>query len=687
MDKGQLHILLIEDNPGDARLVSEMLKESGTQPFPLARAARLDEGLAMLKEKKFDIVLLDLNLPDSNGLENLERIIAQNPSVPIIVLTSIDDHELGLQALQKNAGDYLVKDQVNANLLTRSIRYAVERKKKEEELRRLNRTLRALNDSSQAMTRATDETAYLKEVCRIIVVDCGHPMVWVGYAEEDGTRSVLPVAYAGFDEGYIKALNITWADTERGRGPTGTAIRTGKTSMCRNMLTDPRFEPWRGEALKRGYASSIVFPLLSEGKAFGAITIYSREPDPFSEDEVRLLAELAGDLTYGILIMRSRILREKAEDALGVSEQRVTALLNATTESIWLFDIEGRVLAANETAASRIGAGVGEVLGKTCRDLLAPDLAESRLARIAEVARTGQSVRFEDERAGIVFDHNFYPILDAAGNVSQIAVFSHDITDRKRMDEVLYRDKETLEKLVKAQAQEFFKTQIELERSRRMSDIGRLASTIAHELRNPLAAIKLAAHNIKRKAENPALDRHLETINKKVLEGDAIIQNVLNYTRVKTIHFERIGLRAIINECLNTIAAKNAGSKNSVQSEFRCGDECMIDADPTQLTVIFSNIIDNAFQAVDKVTGHISVNVSLKDGPAYEVTVTDNGVGMDTETLSKMYTPFYTTKAKGTGLGLTVCRELVELHNGTMEIISAPGAGATVKVTLPLKQA
>jgi len=75
-----------------------------------------------------------------------------------------------------------------------------------------------------------------------------------------------------FEEGYIDTLKITWADTERGHGPTGTAIRTGKPTPCRNMLTDPRFEPWRKEAIKRGYASSIVLPLMAGGKAFGALT-------------------------------------------------------------------------------------------------------------------------------------------------------------------------------------------------------------------------------------------------------------------------------------------------------------------------------------------------------------------------------------------------------------------------------
>ena len=79
-------------------------------------------------------------------------------------------------------------------------------------------------------------------------------MVWVGYAENDKLKEVRPVAYYGFDKEYIDHMNITWDDTERGRGPTRTAIRTGKPSMCKNMLTDPAFEPWREAAIKRGFA-------------------------------------------------------------------------------------------------------------------------------------------------------------------------------------------------------------------------------------------------------------------------------------------------------------------------------------------------------------------------------------------------------------------------------------------------
>lgn len=158
-----------------------------------------------------------------------------------------------------------------------------ERKHKEEKLRQLNRVLKALSDSNQAMMHATSESGYLGEVCNFIIEDCGYLMVRIGFAENDENKTVRPVAQAGFERGYLETVSITWADTELGHGPTGTAIRTGKPAICRNMLTDPNFKPWRKEALKRGYASSIVLPLTLDGKTFGAINIYSKEPDPFSK--------------------------------------------------------------------------------------------------------------------------------------------------------------------------------------------------------------------------------------------------------------------------------------------------------------------------------------------------------------------------------------------------------------------
>jgi signal transduction histidine kinase/CheY-like chemotaxis protein/HPt (histidine-containing phosphotransfer) domain-containing protein len=191
-----------------------------------------------------------------------------------------------------------------------------ERKNADERLRRATRALRATGSCNQAVIRATEETALLREVCRIIVATAGYRLCWVGYAEQDEARTVRPVAQGGYEEGYLKTVNVTWADTERGRGPVGLAIRTGEPAVFQDVAVDPRFAPWREEALKRGYASVIGIPLAAGDTVLGALALYASEPDAFDADEVGLLQSLADDLAHGIAALRDRAERDRAEEAL-----------------------------------------------------------------------------------------------------------------------------------------------------------------------------------------------------------------------------------------------------------------------------------------------------------------------------------------------------------------------------------
>ena len=137
-------VLLIEDNPGDARLVQEMLSEASTQAFELERADRLAAGLERLTAGGVDVVLLDLALPDGFGLENFKKINASAPHIPIVLMTgSVQDTEVAKQAVQYGAQDYLIKGQVTGAILVRALVYAVERKRVGEELRKANATLQA----------------------------------------------------------------------------------------------------------------------------------------------------------------------------------------------------------------------------------------------------------------------------------------------------------------------------------------------------------------------------------------------------------------------------------------------------------------------------------------------------------------------------------------------------------------
>ena len=268
--------------------------------------------------------------------------------------------------------------------------------------------------------------------------DCGYAMVWIGYADDDEDKTVRPVAHAGFEEGYLEMLNVTWADTERGRGPTGTAIRTGLPSTCRNMLTDPLFAPWREQAIKRGYSSSIVFPLLAAGIAFGAITIYSREPDPFSTDEVKLLDELADDLAYGITVIRIRTAHEQAKEALKDSEERYHSLFRAMTEGFAIHEIitdekdtpvDYRFLDINPAFERLTGLNRADVIGRTLNEVLPGDDAKW-VQMYGRVALTGEPVQFENYSPAL---KRHYEVLAYRPAPRQFAVIFMDITERKQV--------------------------------------------------------------------------------------------------------------------------------------------------------------------------------------------------------------------------------------------------------------
>ncbi|MFA6290821.1 MAG: PAS domain S-box protein [Victivallales bacterium] len=201
-----------------------------------------------------------------------------------------------------------------------------ERIQIENSLHRTNRTLRMISECNQVLIRATTETELLQKICDLLVNYGGYRMAWVGSVEQDEAKSVNPVAQAGFGDGYLDTVSISWADTETGRGPTGTAIRTGHPVIARDIPSDPAFGHWREEAIRRGYTSSAALPLTGNGHTFGALMIYAAVADAFDAEELVLLTELAANLAYGITALRTRTEHQCAEEMLRESEERLRRL-------------------------------------------------------------------------------------------------------------------------------------------------------------------------------------------------------------------------------------------------------------------------------------------------------------------------------------------------------------------------
>jgi len=250
-----------------------------------------------------------------------------------------------------------------------------ERKQAEAERNRLNRELRAISTCDQLLMRAEDEQTLLNDICRVICDEAGYRMAWVGFPENDKAKTVRPIAWAGTENGYLEQARVSWADTDRGRGPTGTAIRSGDSACIQDFATETEAAVWRVSALREGYRSSIALPLKDESEStFGALTIYSTRPNAFLPDEIRLLKELSGDLAFGIRVLRARSSREQAEEALLEAGALQAAIFNSANFSSIATDAQGIIQIFNVGAEKMLGYSAAEVMNKvTPADISDPD--------------------------------------------------------------------------------------------------------------------------------------------------------------------------------------------------------------------------------------------------------------------------------------------------------------------------
>jgi PAS domain S-box-containing protein len=265
-----------------------------------------------------------------------------------------------------------------AVLVRGAVHDVTERRQAEAALAGANRALRTLSACNQALVRAGNESELLDSTCRLIVEKGGYRMAWVGYAEHDPEKSVRPAAQSGYEEGYLAAAKISWADTERGRGPTGTAIRTGTVQVNQNFLTNPALALWRAAALQRDYQSSIALPLKSSSGVLGALSIYGREPDRFMEDEVMLLRELADDLAFGIETLRTRAERDRIAYEHRHHEELLRQSLEDSVKAI-ANTVEARdpYTAGHQRRVGQLAAAIGRELGLPEQTIHGIELAAS----------------------------------------------------------------------------------------------------------------------------------------------------------------------------------------------------------------------------------------------------------------------------------------------------------------------
>jgi PAS domain S-box-containing protein len=548
-----------------------------------------------------------------------------------------------------------------------------EEKRAEAELRRVNRALKTLSQCNQAMARASGESELLDEICRIIVEVGEYRFAWIGFAVDDLSKSIQPVARAGHEDGYLSQVKITWDDSESGRGPAGTALRTGQVCIVRDVHTDLSFALWRAEAMRRGYASLIGLPLTPEGKSSGVLAIYSSESNAFDAEEERLLAELAANVSYGLGSLRARLSRERIEE----ERARLSLAVEQAAEAIVVTDPKGSIAYVNPAFERVTGYSRAEVIGANPRILKSGKQDAAFYQTLWGTLTRGEAWtgRFINRRKdGTLYEAEavISPVRDTAGRIVNFVSVQRDVTRERQLEE-------------------------QVRQSQRIEAVGRLAGGVAHDFNNLLTIIGGYSDLLLERLgpQHPQLS-HVTEIRKAADRAASLTRQLLAFSRRQVLAPQVIDLNSVVanlHNMLRRLIGEDIELVNVPSAQLG-----LVKVDPGQIEQVILNLVVNARDAMPQ-GGKITIetaNVTLdadyagahfpiKAGPYVMLAVSDTGCGMAPEVQAHIFEPFFTTKeqGKGTGLGLAMVYGIVKQSGGYIWVYSEVGRGTTFKIHLP----
>jgi two-component system, cell cycle sensor histidine kinase and response regulator CckA len=538
-----------------------------------------------------------------------------------------------------------------------------ERKRSERELRSLNRSLRTISECNEILVHATDERSLLNDLCNVIVRRGGYNLAWVGFRDQAGDGALVPVACAG-DELGIFSIDEPWSGGHAVSGTHGTkgTSEEGGTHS---------FQKWQNELFNRGYNSVLGLPLQAADRGLGTLVICSIEPNSFNAREIQLLMELADDLAFGIVTLRTR--REHSLAEMKISEQ--AALLDVATDAILVREIAGPILFWNKGAERLYGWSASEAVGADASILRAKEDEDKIRDVLDQVLLSGEwsgELNHVTKQGGSIIVESRWALLrDERGAPRSCLIVNTDITAKKRLESQFLR-------------------------AQRMEGLGTLAGGIAHDLNNVLTPILMSVDILRGKFPDRDTMQVLNLVETTAKRGASMVQQVLTFARgvdgarglIQPKHLLR-ELDKIVRETFpKTIRIKVDIAKNLGT----------VIGDITQLHQVFLNLCINARDAMPS-GGQLSIkaentilgdtasvlHISAKQGPYVVVTVSDTGAGIPADILQKIFEPFFTTKepGKGTGLGLSTAETIIKSHGGFILVESQVGQGSMFRVYLP----
>jgi PAS domain S-box-containing protein len=399
------------------------------------------------------------------------------------------------------------------------------------------------------------------------------------------------------------------------------------------------------------------------------------------------------DLSKVIISIIDITERKRVVEKLEQEGILLRTLIDNLPDRVYVMDTQGRKIISNiaDWQASG-GKTMEDILGKTDLETYPPELAEDYWALDKAVMDSGISI-FNREEPGLDSQGNpvwvltsKVPLRDGQGKVIGLVGIGRDITEIKRTAEEIRQLNATLELRIEERTRELREAQEQLVRQEKLATLGQLAGGVGHGLRNPLGVIANAVYYLKmiQPEASDKVKQYHAILEEQTRAAEKIITDLLDYSR--DLYVDRESL--VASELAASVLQRNPASPGvKVEQDFEASLPRLY-ADSYQMTQVLSHLIVNAYQAMPK-GGELTIRgrrSSLEEQPAVAISVSDTGKGIPPENMDKIFEPLFTTKPRGIGLGLAVCKKLVEANGGRIEVQSEPGQGSVFIVYLPARR-
>jgi len=732
MDTKEFQVLLVEDNATDALIVEDELAHTPGAQFSVVHLDHLSDALARLEVQHFDVVLLDLSLPDSHGLETFSRLHRAAVEVPIVVLSGRADEDLAVKAVQAGAQDYLVKGRFGEDVLPRSLRYAIERQRAERTLAESEDRYRLLIEQSPDgyLVHCDDEIVFANTAClKLFGADCLERLLGRSILENippefhDLVRERIQHAQTNGNNPPVEIMGLRLDGTTVPVEATSNAFLHEGRPAVQVVLRDIS-ERRQAEAASRERAELLqaVFdhiPVMlcfidAEGRIKGANREAERvsgwtlpeiqaQPEIFAEwfpdpnDRAEFLAYLReGTGKFSEFRMRTRgdvvkptswagvLLADGTSVGIGLditerkrSEERFRWLVDSNAQGVMFWNTKGETTGGNDAFLRMVGYTREDLEAGRIKwaAMTPPEFAGVDAQGLEQIATQGFCAPFEKE--WIRKDGSRVPILIGAAvfedNPEEGVCFMIDLTERKKSEQHALR-------------------------TQRMESIGTLAGGIAHDLNNSLGPIIMSLDLLKMKFPEHENQELLAIISACAHRGADMVRQVLSFARGVEGRRMEVQVRHLIQEVekiANETFLKNIQIRTIIPNDL-----WTVLGDPTQLHQVLLNLCVNARDAMpnggpltisaenrtlDAHYAGMSSNLPAKGGPYVFLQVRDGGTGIAPDIMEKIFDPFFTTKevGKGTGLGLSTSLAIVKSHGGFIQADSKAGKGTEFDVYLP----